>query len=176
MTRRGALAAVALLACTACDRILPHRADLTLPPISEVEAVYERAGLTNGAFAFNGNVVEITVPQEEDQIRRGGSLWARVGPYIYLFTPATREVFDTWEGVAAVRVITQLASGPEIARARLDRGRLSDILWQRSLNILGRALQEGTDRPVLIEDLVNWGEEYTEHRYNPNYVRRSSAR
>lgn len=176
MKRRHALAAIALLACTACDRILPHRADLTLPPIEEVRAIYERNGLSNGTFAFSGNVVEITVPQDEDQIRRGGSLWARVGPFIYLFTPATREVFETWEGIAAVRVITKLESGAEVARARLDRGRLTDILWQRSLNILGRALNEGTDRPVLIEELVNWGEEYTEFRYNPDYVRRPTGR
>lgn len=175
MNRSAALAAAAVLVFAACDRILPHRADLTLPPISEVEAIYEQNGLTNGSFAFNGNVIEITVPQQEDQIRRGGSLWARVGPYIYLFTPATREVFETWEGVAAVRVVTKLPGGAEIARARLDRGRLSDIQWQRALNILGRALQEGTDRPVLIEELVLWGEEYTEHRYNPSYVRRSTS-
>ena len=177
MSRRGALAAATLLlALVGCDRILPNRTDATLPPIADVEAIYERNGLVNGSYAFNGNIVEVTVPQAEDQIRRGGSLWARVGPYIYLFTPATREVFDTWEGIAAVRVITRLPDGAEIARARLDRTRLSDILWQRSLNILGRTLQEGTERPVVIEELVNWGEEYTEYQYNPDYVRRRTSR
>jgi hypothetical protein len=176
MTRRGALLAAALCALAACDRILPQRADLTLPPIAEIEAIYERNGLTNGRFGFNGNVVEITVPQPADQLQRGGSLWARVGPYIYLFTPATREVFDTWEGVAGVRVITRVAQGAEIARARLDRGRLDDVRWARALNILGHALRAGTERPTLIEDLVNWGEEYTEYRYNPEYVPRGTTR
>lgn len=174
--RRAAMAFAAVSLVAACDRILPQRADLTLPPIADVRAIYERNGLASGEFALNGNVVEITVPQPADQVQRGGSLWARVGPYIYLFTPATREVFETWEGVAAVRVITRLPQGPEVARARLDRARLNDVRWQRALNILGHALQEGTERPVLIEDLVNWGEEYTEHSYNPDYVRRPNAR
>jgi hypothetical protein len=176
LTRRCALLAVAAFVLAGCDRILPHRADLTLPPIGEVEAVYERNGLTNGRFAYDGNVLTITVPQPADQLRRGGSLWARVGPYVYLFTPATREVFETWEGIAAVRVITQVAQGEEVARARLDRARLSDVRWARALNILGRALQDGTERPTLIEELVNWGEEYTEYRYNPAYVPRGTTR
>jgi len=72
MKRRYALAAIALFACTACDRILPHRADLTLPPIEEVRAIYERNGLSNGTFAFSGNVVEITVPQDGDCVNMSG--------------------------------------------------------------------------------------------------------
>jgi hypothetical protein len=157
------------VALSACDRILPGRADLTLPPIQDVRAIYLRTGLANARYAYNGNVVELTVPQAFDQLRRGGSLWAHVGPYIYLFTPATREVFDRWDGIAAVRVITITPDGEEIARARLGRARLNDVRWARALNILGHALQEGTARPTRIEDLVHWGEEYTDYRYNPAY-------
>lgn len=164
--------AVALaLTIVGCDRILPQRADLDLPPIEQVEAVYERHGLA-GELGYNGNVLVMTRVQSTDQLQRGGSLWARVGPYITLFTPATREVFSTWDGIAAVRVITRTPGGEEIARARLARDALTDIRWRRSLNILGHALREGTERPTRLEDLVDWGEEHTEYRYNPDYVPR----
>jgi hypothetical protein len=169
------LAAIVVLAA-ACDRILPQRADMTLPPIAEVEQLYENAGLDAARYAYNGNVVEVTVRQPTDQLRRGGSLWARVGPYIYLFTPATQQVFDTWDGIAAVRFITTTPDGEEIARARLARARLNELRWQRARNILGHALQEGTERPTRIEDLVHWGEEHTEYRYNPEYVPLRGAR
>ena len=171
MRTSGALAlAAAMTLSSACDRILPERADLTLPPIEEIEQVYENAGLSDARYAYNGNVVEVTVRQPIDQVRRGGSLWARVGPYIYLFTPATQQVFETWDGIAAIRFITTTPEGEEIARARLARARLNEVRWQRARNILGHALQQGTERPVLIEDLVHWGEEHTEYRYNPEYV------
>jgi hypothetical protein len=173
---RSVLLATVLLLTAACDRILPERADLTLPPIGEVEQVYDDAGLDAVGYAYNGNVVEVTVRQPSDQLRRGGSLWARVGPYIYLFTPATQQVFEAWEGIAAIRFITTTPEGEEVARARLARARLNDVRWQRARNILGHALREGTERPVLIEDLVHWGEEHTEYRYNPKYVPPPGAR
>jgi len=165
------VAAVLLAFAAACDRILPQRVDHDLPPIEEIEAVYQRHGLV-GEVEYNGNVVELRTVQPSDQLRRGGSLWARVGPYIALFTPATREVFSTWEGVAAARVITRTPDGDEVARARLARDAMTDVRWRRSLNLLGHALREGTERPTRLEDLVEWGEEHTEYRYNPEYVPR----
>jgi hypothetical protein len=159
-----------ILLTAACDRIRPRR-NGDLPPIDSVRAVYQRNGLP-GQLTFAGRVLEYRAVQDPEQLRRGGSLWARVGPYIYVFTPATREVFDTWSGVAAVRAITLTPNDREIARATLGRDELSDILWRRSLNLLGHALQEGTARPRLLEQLVSWGEEHTEYRYDPEYVPR----
>ena len=155
---------------TACDNIRPRR-EGQLPPIDSVRAVFQRNGLP-GDLSFEGRVLVYRALQEPEQLRRGGSLWARVGPYIYLFTPATREVFQKWNGVSAVRAITSTPGTREIARATLSRDELSDILWRRSLNLLGRALQEGTARPRLLEELVSWGEEHTEYRYNPEYAPR----
>lgn len=153
----------------ACDRILPHRPDTELPPIEDVRAVYESHGVP-GEIEYNGNVVEVAVAQPFEQLRRGGSLWARVGPYIYLFSPATRETFDSWEGIAAARVITRTPDGVEVARALLARDRLHAITWQRTLNLLGTALRDGTERPVAMQNLVDWGERHTEHSYNPQYA------
>jgi hypothetical protein len=169
--RLALFVAVCLVLLTpACDNIRPRR-DGPLPPIDSVRAVYQRNGLP-GELSFEGNVVVYRAVQDPEQLRRGGSLWARVGPFIYVFTPATREVFQRWDGVAAVRAITSTPSTREVARATLARDELSDILWRRSLNLLGRALQDGTARPRLLEELVTWGEEHTEFRYNPEYVPR----
>jgi hypothetical protein len=164
------VAACLTLLTAACENILPQR-EGPVPPVDSVQAVYQRNGMP-GALSFEGRVLEYRASQDPEQLRRGGSLWARVGPYIYLFTPATREVFQTWNGVTAVRAITTTPDGREIARATLGRDELSDILWRRSLNLLGRALQQGTERPRLLEELVSWGEEHTEYRYHPDYDRR----
>src|SRR5690606_11872200 len=135
----------------------------------DVAQFYARQGV-DADVALSGNVVEIRVTQDWRQLQRGGSLWARVGPYIYVFSPATKELFETWGGVAAVRAITVTANGEEVARALLPRDALNDVTWRRSLNLLGTALQQGTERPSRLEDLVEWGEEYTEHQYSPEYV------
>jgi hypothetical protein len=173
MTRRSLRRAIAaLLLCTpaACDRLLPNRADLSVPDADEVAAVYARHGVV-ADVTLNGNVVEVRVAQPTAQLARGGSLWARVGPYIYVFSPATREVFDTWGGVAGVRAMTTAGSGgAEVARALLTHDRLNDVTWQRALNLLGTALQEGTERPSRLEALVAWGEEHTQYEYNEDYV------
>lgn len=174
MMRRGS-AALLLCALAACDRILPQRPDLTLPAAEEVERVYAAQGV-DADVALSGNVVELRVTQDPRQLQRGGSLWARVGPYIYVFSPGTREVFETWGGVSAVRAITLTPSGEEVARALLTRDRLNDITWRRALNILGTALQEGTERPSRLDALVEWGEENTEYRYNPDYVQPNGGR
>lgn len=108
--------------------------------------------------------------QPSSQIRRGGTLWAEVGPYVLLFSANTRSLFDDYSGLAAVRVTTELAGGREIASALLRRNELSDILWRRSLHIAGMARKYGTTRPGLLDDLVTWGEEHTDHRYNKRYT------
>lgn len=135
--------------------------ELRLPKESALRDLYGE-----GAIAvLSGNVAEVVVIQPEEQIARGGTLWAHVGPYIYLFSPQTRDLFRRYNGLAAVRVITRSESGEEIARAMLVRDTLSDILWRRSLNIAGRARLEGTQNPNRLYDLVRWGERYAEYRY-----------
>lgn len=140
-----------------------------LPSVAQVDSIYEISTTTPDSVRLSGNVVELRFRQDPDQLRRGGSLWARVGPYIYLFSPSTRTLFEDFAGVGGVRVITLGPDGGEIARALLPREEMTDIRWRRSLNILGHALQEGTRRPTRLEDLINWGEKYTEHRYSEEY-------
>lgn len=141
----------------------------SLPNEPKVRAVYQ--GYPNlEAVELSGNVVELRFRQDPQALRRGGSLWAKVGPYIYLLSPATRELFTRYPAVAAARVITLGPRDDEVARAMLRRDALTDILWRRTLNILGHALREGSTRPSRLEDLVQWGERHTEFRYNPDYV------
>jgi hypothetical protein len=157
-----------LLVTAACDQILPQRADMGLPDLPEVAALYAERGLT-AEFRYSGNVVEMVIQQPGDQLRRGGALWARVGPYIYLFSPGTRELFDRYPAVAGVRAIT-MAGDAEVARALLVREGLNDYNWRRALAILGEALDQGTARPVTMDRLVQFGEQHTQFEYNPQYV------
>lgn len=154
---------------TGCERLRPDRRDLTLPDIAEVRRIYRENGL-EGTISYDGNVVQIRVRQPASQLQRGGSLWARVGPYIYVFNPGTRAVFEAHPGIAAVRAVTLNGAGREVARATLLATELSDVLWRRTLNILGHAVNEGTRRPQLLLDLVEWGEQHTTFRYNRRYV------
>lgn len=156
-----------------CDRARDYLAgDPEAPPeAAQVEPYYaSHSGLIQ--LRMSGNVVELEVNQPYQQLDRGGSLWARVGPYVYLFTPATRDVFQAFPGVAAVRVITRLPDGSEVARAMLRRDALGEVRWRRSLNLLGHALQNGRESPRRLEELTEWGETYTEYSYNPDYVSR----
>jgi hypothetical protein len=167
----GALACVAILA--ACDdaRDYLSRVPAGPPSADEITPYYDGHGGLLGV-EMSGNVVELRVRQPYDQLHRGGSLWARVGPFVYLFTPATRQVFRDFPGVAAVRVVTVVADGSEVARAMLRRDALNDVRWRRSLNILGHALQEGHDNPRRLEELTDWGERYADFSYNPDFVSR----
>lgn len=141
---------------------------MTIPTAEEVESHY--SSVTDLDAEIRGNVAVISVVQSANQLRRGGSLWARVGPYIYLFSEETHHLFEDFPGLAAVRVETRTAGGVPVATAMLIRDELSGVLWRRSLNIAGQARRDGTERPGLLEDLIRWGEEHTEHEYSPRYV------
>ncbi|HSG47272.1 MAG TPA: hypothetical protein VLA43_05565, partial [Longimicrobiales bacterium] len=64
-----------------------------LPVPGSEEAAEYYAAVTDLTVEMSGNVAEVTVVQSAAQLRRGGALWARVGPYIYLFSDATRSLF-----------------------------------------------------------------------------------
>jgi hypothetical protein len=143
---------------------------VVVPTAEEVAAYYESTARLS--VEMSGNVAEVTVVQDAAQLRRGGSLWARVGPYIYLFSPPTQSVFNDFNGLAAVRVITTAPGGTEVARATLLRSSLNDLTWRRALNIAGLARRDGTEQLTLLEDLIGWGEDRTEFEYNPRYTSR----
>ncbi len=141
--------------------------DLSLPTARAVEAAYDYDGELS--VTMSGNVAEVTIVQPAQQLQRGGSLWAKVGPYILLFSRETETLFQEYPGLAGVRVITR-SGGNEVARALLPRDTLNDLTWRRALNIAGLARRDGTERPTRLEDLVRWGEDHTEHEYNPRYT------
>lgn len=164
--RLAVLAGVALF-LGACELFQEER--LPMPTAEDARAYYDgHRGVRE--VHIDGNVVEVEVQQPREQLRRGGSLWARGGPYVHLFSPSTRDLFEAWPGVAGVRVITHSPDGDEVARALLVRDTMNGLLWRRSLNLLGHALNEGTARPRRLEELIHWGEDRTQYEYDPDYV------
>ena len=130
----------------------------------------ELAGLYGGDadLQMNGNVVDVRVAQDARQINRGGTLWARVGPYIFVFSPQTKELFDLYSGVAAVRVRT-FASGRQIAEAMLRRDELNSVTWREAIQKVADARLEGTRNPGHLEALVRYGEDHTQFDYAPRF-------
>jgi hypothetical protein len=162
--RSRALFAVAWVVATGCGGQEPA---LRLPTPAELEGIYG----PSVEVELSGNVVDVRAVQPADQLRRGGSTWAKVGPYIYLFSPQTRDLFATYTGVAAVRVTTVDGRGRLVGRAILARGALNSVTWKKAINLAGRARLEGTERPSYILDLIEYGEETVEHEYGATYVR-----
>ena len=144
--------------------------ELILPTVDEVRGYYSSVGDLE-EVEINGNVASVVVRQSAEQLRRGGALWAEVGPYIYLFSDETRQLFTDYDGLAGVRVITRTGR-TDVGSALLRRDELTDVLWRRSLNVAGRARRDGTERITLLEDLIEWGEDHTEFAYNERYTQR----
>jgi hypothetical protein len=160
------LALFAGAALAACE----EPAELALPTADEVESAYE---YSRGLEAdISGNVAVLTVNQSAQQLRRGGTTWAKVGPYIFLFSEETRSLFEAYPGLAGVRVVTRVTGGSEVASAVLARDALSDVQWRRALNIAGQARRDGTRSVTLLESLVRWGEDHTDFEYNPSFTSR----
>lgn len=158
------LAVMAAIGCT--DR------ELELPEPAELQDLYGPAA----EVALDGNVVDVRVAQDPTHLQRGGPLWARAGPYIFLFSPQTREIFNEYDGVAAVRVRTFRGSGEElVAQATLLRDTMTTVAWARSREKVTRARQEGTEKPWYLEDLVRFGEDWAQHEYAARYRRESAA-
>ena len=155
-------AAGALLVMAACE----PATDTSLPSGAELAG---RFGPTVD-LRMNGNVVEVSVQQSPEQLRRGGPIWAKAGPYIYLFTPQTQSLFDEFGGVAAVRVTTLDGRDRLVARAMLERAGLNSVTWRRAINVAGKARVEATTRPNTMVDLIEFGEEKTSFEYSDRYV------
>lgn len=142
---------------------------LVVPTADEVAEYYQASA--EMSFDMSGNVAEITVAQDRRQLRRGGTIWARMTPYMYLFSPGTEQLFMDYNGLAAVRIVT-MAGNDEVARVTLGRTDLNELTWRRTLNISGRARRDGAEQLTLLEDLIRWGEDHTEFEYNERYTTR----
>lgn len=164
-TRRSALAAAAAFLVLAAGACQPER-ELELPTKSELEGMYG----PRTEVSLEGNVVVVEATQDPRQLRRGGELWAKVGPYIYVFSPQTQEIFRKWNGVAAVRVRTVTPGGTEVARAQLRRDELTSVTWREAKSRVARAREQGTRKPGYLGDLVDYGETHTTYEYSSEYV------
>lgn len=158
------VATVAILAACGQDD------ELRLPTDEDLTGLYGEGP----TVTLNGNVVDVEVYQPADQLRRGGATWAKVGPYIYLFSPQTQDIFESWSGVGGVRVTTTDGRGQLVARAMLPRSTLNSLTWPRAINFVGKARLEGTRRPSYILDLIEYGEETAEYEYSTRYVKGGS--
>ncbi len=162
---------VALLALGAggCDTELdPRRPAAELPPLSEVAPLFAYAGGVE--VEYSGNVLQVTATVDPVAYRMGGTTWLRASPYIFLFSPATREALTDHPGIGGVRVVTRTPSGELIGSALLRQGTLNSVTWQRALSIAGLARREGTERPGRMRDLIRWGEDNAEFEYNPDFI------
>jgi hypothetical protein len=144
--------------------------DPSLPPVpdSEVVAGYYETG-SHMEVSMDGRIAEIVVTQSDTQLRRGGTLWAKVGPYVFLFSEESQQLLADHRGILGIRVTTESESGLTVSSALLRRDALTDTEWKRALNIAGRARRDGTSRMTLLEDLVDWGEEHTEFEYDTRF-------
>lgn len=165
-TARGFLLVLLLSGLSLAAGACQGQEELELPTASELEGLYgERTEVT-----LNGNVVVVEATQDPEQLRQGGALWAKVGPYIYAFSPQTQEIFQNWNGVAAVRVRTVTPAGEQVARAQLRRDELTTVTWREAKTRLARARKEGTEKPGYLEDLVGYGESHTSYEYSEQFV------
>jgi len=165
LLRRWAGVALAGSVIVACEG---GGAPAATPTASEIQPYYEYEGELS--VEMSGNVARVAVVIGRDEYRMGGRVWAMASPYIFLFSAATQRVFQDFPGLGGVRVIVQYPDGSILAQALLGRGELSDVTWQRALNIAGNARTQGTESPGFMRDLVRYGEEHTEFEYNPQYI------
>lgn len=143
-------------ACEAGD------APAVLPAPETVSARYGE----EASAQLSGNVLQVTVPLG-DELLRGGSLWRRSGPFFYLFSPATRDLFVEYPDLAGIRVVATDAAGTELARATLRRDAFSEFQWREALSVSAVAQKEGTTRLRTIEELIYFGQDHTDFSYAP---------
>ncbi|MEX2570158.1 MAG: hypothetical protein WD737_02565 [Gemmatimonadota bacterium] len=114
---------------------------------------------------LDGNVLEIRGTMNPYHLARGGRIWARGGPYFYLFNVHVQQLLEDYPDLAAVRAVTVDSRGSEVARATLVRSQLSEVRWNQALARASLAQREGSERPRLIEELIAFGEDHTEYSY-----------
>jgi hypothetical protein len=158
------LSALGLVGCDALSRPEAHAA----PAAEEVRPHLAYGGEIS--VEMSGNVAQVTVVVDPQPYRRGGDLWAKATPYLYLFSSSTRDAFEANPGLGGMRVIIQHPNGDWMAQALLSREVLSEAGWRQALNLSGVARRDGTERPGRMQDLVRWGEDRTEFQYNPDYI------
>lgn len=165
------LALLAGLAGTLVAGGCQEPADLALPTDAAAAEYYTSPSVQS--VEMTGNVAVVTVVQRSDDLRRGGSLWAKMGPYIHIFSPATENLLRDHPGLAGVRVRTVTTSDTEVASVLLERSTLNDITWKTARAHVAHALtDQGAEQVRSIERLVQYGERRTSHEYNPTLVRR----
>jgi hypothetical protein len=149
------LLVVTMIGCERADR------EWVLPDAAEVAAWYGE-----GAEAhFDGNRLEIRGTIDPDYLRRGGRLWARSGPYFYLFNVHIHQLLVDYPDIAAVRAIALTPSGEELAVATLARGGMNEPRWQEAMARVAIAQRDGTRNPRVVEQLIQFGEDHTEYSY-----------
>lgn len=152
---RGRLAlalSLALLAaaCTA------ERGEWVLPDPAAVSAWYG----SDAVATIDGNLLEIRGTMDPEFLRRGGSLWARSGPYFYLFNVHVQQLLQDYPDLAGVRATVTDEEGEEIASAMITRADLNEFRWREALARASLAQRDGTRNPRTVERLILFGEEH----------------
>ena len=139
-------------------------APATQPALPDPQQAQEWFG-EGTQVALEGDVLVITGTIEADYLRRGGRIWARSGPYFYLFNIKVREFFTNHPGLAGVKATAVTEDGRVLATATVHRNGLNELRWQEALARASLAQTEGTDNPRLVERLIQFGEDHTEFEY-----------
>ncbi len=161
--RRGWVARLAfvavMLGSIGCDRAAR---EWVLPDPVEVADWYGEGTEAR----FDGNLLEIRGTIDPEFLRRGGRIWARSGPYFYLFNVHVHRLLIEYPDIAAVRAIAVTEGGDELAVATLARGAMNEPRWQEAMARVAYAQRDGTENPRLVERLIQFGEDYTEYSYH----------
>jgi hypothetical protein len=163
----GLLAAGLLASLPGCDALSRPEAHAA-PSAERIRALFEYEGEL--AVEMSGNVAQVTVVVDPVTYARGGHLWARAVPFLFLFSPAAREAFEENPGLGGLRVITRHPNGDWMARAMVSREVLSSRDWDLAVSLAGRARRDATERPGRMLELVRWGEDRADFEYNPDYI------
>jgi hypothetical protein len=114
---------------------------------------------------IDGNVLEISGTMDPDHLRRGGRIWARSGPFFYLFNVHVQALLREYPDLAAVRARTFTPEGEVVAEAMITRDALNEYRWREALARASQAQQEGTANPRVVERLIQFGEDHSQFRY-----------
>jgi hypothetical protein len=152
----GAFFIGSLLACTGGSR------EWVLPDPSVAAAWYGEGTEAR----IDGNVLEIRGTMDADHLRRGGRIWARSGPFFYLFNVHVQALLRDYPDLAAVRVQTFTPEGEPVAEAMITRDALNEYRWREALARASQAQQEGTTNPRVVERLIQFGEDHSRFRYH----------